>query len=90
MTNGDRSFDRRSRAAMLRRMLVIALGLFVFGTGYAAAAQNNPTQTPSPAGQDVDEGEVISFRTTEVLLPVTVRDRDGKLITTLSRSDYAP
>src|SRR6185295_18522743 len=38
--------------------------------------------------EDVDDGEVISFRTTEVLLPVTVRDRAGKLVTTLTRNDF--
>jgi VWFA-related protein len=87
--NGDRSFDRRSRAAMPGRAMVVVFSLFVFVAGYAANAQNKSTQTQSPAaGQDVDEGEVISFRTTEVLLPVTVRDRNGKLMTTLTRSDF--
>ena len=54
-----------------------------------------PMQKPSPAPtsdiderQEVDEGDVISFRTSEVLLPVTVRDRDGKLVTTLTRNDF--
>jgi len=38
--------------------------------------------------QEIDPGDVVSFRTTEVLLPVTVRDRDGKLVTSLSRNDF--
>jgi Ca-activated chloride channel family protein len=38
--------------------------------------------------QDIDEGDVISVSTTEVLLPVTVRDRQGQLVTALTRKDF--
>jgi Ca-activated chloride channel family protein len=50
-----------------------------------------PSAAPTPPPderQEVGEGDVISFRTSEVLLPVTVRDRDGKLVTTLTRNDF--
>jgi VWFA-related protein len=47
---------------------------------------------PSPQAygqdQDIDEGDVISVSTTEVLLPVTVRDRQGRLVTALTRKDF--
>jgi VWFA-related protein len=47
---------------------------------------------PSPQAyaqdQDIDEGDVISVSTTEVLLPVTVRDRQGQLVTALTRKDF--
>jgi Ca-activated chloride channel homolog len=38
--------------------------------------------------QDVTPGEVISVNTTEVLLPVTVRDASGRLINDLTRKDF--
>jgi len=48
-------------------------------------AQQNP---PRQDEQDVEEGDVISVSTDEVLLPVTVRDRLGRLVTTLTRDDF--
>jgi Ca-activated chloride channel homolog len=38
--------------------------------------------------QEVDDGETISVRTTEVILPVTVRDSTGRLVTNLTRKDF--
>jgi Ca-activated chloride channel family protein len=47
-----------------------------------------PAQTQKQDQEDVDPGEVISVRTSEVLLPVTVRDFSGKLVTDLKRNDF--
>ena len=38
--------------------------------------------------EDVNPGEVISVNTTEVLLPVTVRDTDGRLVNNLTKNDF--
>jgi len=38
--------------------------------------------------EDVNPGEVISVNTTEVLLPVTVRDTNGRLVNNLTKSDF--
>jgi VWFA-related protein len=38
--------------------------------------------------QDVNPGEVISVDTTEILLPVTVRDNQGRLVSNLTRLDF--
>jgi Ca-activated chloride channel family protein len=38
--------------------------------------------------QDVTPGDVISVNTTEVMLPVTVRDNSGRLIPDLTRNDF--
>jgi Ca-activated chloride channel homolog len=43
---------------------------------------------PEKVEQDVAPGEVISVQTTEVMLPVTVRDTTGRLIEDLSRKDF--
>ena len=55
-----------------------------------------PTQTPSPKPaatprkeeQEIDPDDVISVETTEILLPVTVRDGDGQLVSGLTRNDF--
>jgi len=38
--------------------------------------------------QDIASGEVISVDTTEILLPVTVRDSEGRLVNNLGRQDF--
>ncbi len=67
--------------------------LFIFtSTAFLVTAQsrNPPTPTPTPPGdeQEIDPNDVISVSTTEVLLPVTVRDHSGRLVTDLTRKDF--
>jgi len=47
-----------------------------------------PTPTPKAVTQEVDPNEVISVDTTEVLLPVTVRDQSGQIVTGLTPRDF--
>lgn len=47
-----------------------------------------PTPTPTPQPEDITPGEVISVDTTEVMLPVTVRDGTGKFVNELTRKDF--
>jgi Ca-activated chloride channel homolog len=47
-----------------------------------------PTPTPRIEDQEIAEGDVISVSTTEVLLPVTVRDLSGRLVTGLTKQDF--
>jgi Ca-activated chloride channel homolog len=59
----------------------------------AANAQGDKLGEPPPMPtpnkeQEIDPGDVISVSTSEVLLPVTVRDREGKLVTTLTRENF--
>lgn len=87
--SGERNVDRRFAASLVRPSPIFALTLLLFAVTPNLFAQNPPNQPrPAETQQDVEEGEVISFRTTEVLLPVTVRDRAGKLITTLNQKDF--
>lgn len=89
MKDRDRTVVRRSTAVAIRLAMMFLLGVIAVTANADANAQTSSAQTPSSASQqDIDDGEVISFRTTEVLLPVTVRDRDGKLITTLTRKEF--
>jgi Ca-activated chloride channel family protein len=49
-----------------------------------------PKQTPPPqtGEQEIEEGDVISVSTSEVMLPVTVRDHEGRLVSELTRDDF--
>lgn len=47
-----------------------------------------PTPTPKQTDEEVDPDDVISVNTTEVLLPVTVRDSAGILVSNLTRKDF--
>lgn len=50
-----------------------------------------PTQTGGAGAQNVeavDEDEVVKINASEVLLPVTVRDASGQLVSDLSRKDF--
>ena len=50
-----------------------------------------PPPPPRPADkveQQISPGDVISVETTEVMLPVTVRDSNGRLIAGLTRDDF--
>ncbi|MEP6922678.1 MAG: VWA domain-containing protein [bacterium] len=46
-----------------------------------------PKLTRKPQ-QEVNPGDVISVSTTEVMLPVTVRDATGRLVSELTRNDF--
>jgi len=52
------------------------------------APQGPGAQEPRARDEAVAEDEVVRVNTSEVLLPVTVRDGSGALITTLARSDF--
>jgi Ca-activated chloride channel family protein len=41
-----------------------------------------------PEAQEIDEDEVVRINSSEVLLPVTVRDAEGRLVTGLGRNDF--
>lgn len=75
--------------------LLLLLGLFSVGSlsgNYSRpvlAQSVQPTPTPQKQDdQDIDPNDVISVNTTEVLLPVTVRDASGQLVSNLSRTDF--
>src|SRR5712691_3411857 len=54
------------------------------------AQSKSPTPTPSPKEeeQEIDPDDVISVNTTEVMLPVSVRDSAGLLVSNLTRKDF--
>jgi len=79
------------------RFVGIALALplllvFVSGLQTSASAQSKPptpsSTPPQPEPPDLGQDDVISVNTTEILLPVTVRDPSGVLVGNLTRKDF--
>jgi VWFA-related protein len=70
----------------------VALLLFLFfALSLHVTAQSrlpSPTPTPKEDEQEIDPDDVISVNTTEVMLPVTVRDSAGMLVSNLTRKDF--
>ena len=65
--------------------------LLLFALAFSVQAQSkspSPAPTPPTDEQEVDPDDVISVNTTEVSLPVTVRDQSGLLVSDLTRKDF--
>ncbi len=60
--------------------------LFIVLVWLAFVPLMHAQQPPAP---QIDEDEVVRVNTSEVLLPVTVRDAAGQLVTTLTRKDFS-
>lgn len=71
--------------------VLIALVILVNGALSSVPAQTSkpsPTPTATPQDPEIDPDDVISVNTSEVLLPVTVRDASGRLVDGLKREDF--
>jgi VWFA-related protein len=72
--------------------LLILSSACLFVPGVHAQDGQTPKPSPSPAATpdapEIDPDDVISVNTSEVLLPVTVRDSAGKFIDGLTRDDF--
>src|SRR3990172_26868 len=82
--------------AVLKLAALLAVLLLNGSYARSAFAQSDlppppPPPAPSPRTeeQDIDPEDVISVNTTEVLLPVTVRDSTGQLVTNLTKTDFS-
>jgi Ca-activated chloride channel family protein len=51
-------------------------------------AQSQTGKAVKQADEEIDENEVVRINASEVLLPVTVRDASGALVTNLARKDF--
>ena len=75
---------------LLARPVVLLWLLFSTLSPHVSAQSQLPTPTPPPKQdeQEIDPDDVISVNTTEVLLPVTVRNNAGFLVSDLTRKDF--
>ena len=87
-----------TRAVRLSFAVVFQITI-VFSLCYGQNTRSKLTQLPDAppppklrparqAQQEVDPGDVISVDTTEVLLPVTVRDQSGQIVSGLTPTDF--
>lgn len=79
------SRGRFHRPALLALLLIFLLSPHLLSQEKRETGSQQPA---SPEEQDIDEGDVISVSTSEVLLPVTVRDPLGRLVPALTRKDF--
>ncbi len=80
---------RQTLGSLLTRLtflLPLLCALSVFSAAQTKPA--TPTPTPPSDEQEIDPDDVISVNTTEVSLPVTVRDRSNILVNDLTRKDF--
>ncbi len=75
---------------LLTRPAVVLLLLLTMPAPAISAQSKLPTPTSPPRQdeQEIDPDDVISVNTSEVLLPVTVRDSSGFLVSNLTRKDF--
>jgi len=75
-----------------KRQLLLGLALLCLilnaGLGKAQNPKPSPSPDPKQEEQEIDPEDVISVNTTEVLLPVTVRDANGQLVINLQLKDF--
>ena len=92
-------FRPHMRARSLFLYLPLALALLILLAPVRAQQEGNfglgppppvpkPKPTPRIEDQEIGTGDVISVSTTEVLLPVTVRNSEGRLVTDLKREAF--
>lgn len=79
---------RKTRNLVQLPMLLLVL-LFAGAHCRSVVAQSKPAPTPPIAPeQEIDPDDVISVNTSEVMLPVSVRDAAGRLVINLTRKDF--
>lgn len=74
---------------LLRTLLLLFSASVLLPSVLCAQTQSpTPTSSPKQDEQEIDPDDVISVNTTEILLPVTVRDAGGALVSNLTRKDF--
>ncbi len=77
-----------TRAFLLVFWLLASGLLAVYGQNPVSSPPPPPPPPPVKQDDHVDPDDVISVNTTEILLPVTVRDASGQIVTGLTRKDF--
>ena len=85
MTSG---IIRPKRGYVFLLLALLVLVNAAFSSATAQTPKPSPTPTATPQEPEIDPDDVISVNTSEVLLPVTVRDASGRLVDGLKREDF--
>jgi Ca-activated chloride channel homolog len=78
----------RYAAVQFLLFLILLVGNNSIHSVWAQTAKPSPTPAIKPEDPEIDPDDVISVNTSEVLLPVTVRDSSGRLVEGLTRADF--
>lgn len=79
----------RKTRDLVQLPVVLLMLIFAGADCRSVVAQSKPTPTPPIAPeQEIDPDDVISVNTSEVMLPVSVRDAAGRLVINLTRKDF--
>lgn len=78
----------QDRFLVTRLLLLVLLSTLTSLSVTAQSKPPTPTSSPKQDEQEIDPDDVISVNTTEILLPVTVRDSTGTLVSNLTRKDF--
>jgi VWFA-related protein len=85
---------RRIGFGLWRYLALLVLALFLITplsqqpSTHAQDPKPAASPSPTPDSEEIDPEDVISVNTTEVLLPVTVRDTQGEIVLNLTRHDF--
>jgi len=74
--------------ASINILVLFLLAVLLVPKSLAQSAAPAPAATPPAIDQEIDPEDVISVNTTEVLLPVTVRNAAGVLVNNLELKDF--
>lgn len=70
-------------------VLLLAAAGCLLAFSFATQAQSGrPTPTPTDSSGSIDDGDTIKVRTDEVMIPVTVRNSEGKRVEGLTPADF--
>ena len=83
------TLSRRKRSKASLAAVAVACALVVAPSLFAQQPRPaRPPEAPAQPSQEIDPDEVITVETSEILLPVTVRNAQGQLVTALRREDF--
>ncbi|MEO6390739.1 MAG: VWA domain-containing protein [Pyrinomonadaceae bacterium] len=81
--------SKSSHRTNLSAVAFLAAAGFLLGLAIANQAQSGrPTPTPPDRTGSIDDGDTIKVRTDEVMIPVTVRNSEGKRVEGLTPADF--